>query len=178
MNPLIYPSGLRPADHTVSTPSQRTSPRHRPHVATVDGVSSDTAEWLLEINDLTVGGSNGPASDIIRQSQALAAGVRTAATAYLASVLCEGPACDDACTLADIDGGSAACRLAQAMAFPDGGVAPYDGSAADFLQAVKAAAPAVFHCRRHAHPTGECWFADDATDACGDVLAVAHRVAA
>ena len=41
------------------------------------------------------------------------------------------------------------------------------------LQAIRAAATAVFHCRRHAHPAGECWFSDDGSDACGDVLAVA-----
>lgn len=178
MNPLTYPSGRRRQDPTASRRPRETSPRQPQDMGTVGGVSSNTADWLLEISDLTVGRSGDPTSDIIRQSKALAHQVRTAATAYVASNHCEDHNCHQDCALAGIDGGPAACRLAGALAFATNGMAPSEGCAATYLQAVRAAAPAVFHCRRHAHPTGECWFANDATDACGDVLAVSHRVAA
>lgn len=143
-------------------------------------VSSTTAEWLLEISDLTVGRPDVPAHDLLDRDKGLAGQLRAAASAYVAANRCTPRSCAPDCPLHDIDGGAAACRLAVALAT---GPSPPSDSPADprrcaaaYLRALRDAAVVVFHCRRQAHPTGECWFADDATDACADVLAVAHRV--
>ena len=145
----------------------------------MERVSTTTAEWLLEISGLTVACRDGSPSDVVDQGQALAAQVRAAAAAVAAHSDCQPTACTAECPLADVDGGPAACRLAHTLA--PGAAPAHDGvnpavTARRYLQALQAAATAVFHCRRHAHPAGECWFSDDATEHCGDVLAVAHRV--
>ncbi|WP_370324843.1 hypothetical protein [Euzebya sp.] len=156
-------------------------------------MSSSTAEWLLEISGLTVGarpgGPDGTACDAVTQGRALASQLRAAAATHMAYTECVDGGCGAGCPLAAIDGGAAACRLAGALAI--GVAVPQDPTDRDraartYLQALQAAATAVFGCRRHAHPTGECWFSDDfsdgagtpGTDVCGDVLAVAHRVCA
>lgn len=111
----------------------------------------------------------------------------------------------DTCLLADHDGGAAACRLAHALC-PDlrrpaavivpaalaamptpvttttvvGGTAATPPGAAvtnRYVQALRAAATAVFHCR-HGHAANDCWFSPDGVPLCGDVLAVAHRLGA
>ena len=141
-------------------------------------VSTTTAEWLLEISGLTVGCRDGDSSDVVAQGQALAAQVRSAAAALAAHSTCTPASCSTDCALADVDGGPAACRLSHVLA-PPGAEAPAVKpalAARRYLQALQAAATAVFHCRRLAHPAGECWFSDDASEHCGDVLAVAHRV--
>lgn len=141
-------------------------------------MSTTTAEWLLEISGLTVGCRDGEPTDVVGQGRALAAQVRTAAAAYAGHTACGPEGCVEDCVLASVDGGPAACRLAMLLAPP--GASAASGSAelvaARYLQAIQAAATAVFHCRRTAHPAGECWFSDDASEHCGDVLAVAHRV--
>lgn len=157
-------------------------PAIRAELVTVAHVSTTTAEWLLEISGLTVGPREGGAMDIVAHGQALAAQVRAAASAHLAVTQCVDVTCGDKCPLAGVDGGTAACRLAVMLAgagtVSTSPTMDRDRTAMLFLQAIRAASSAVFHCRRHAHPTGECWFSDNGSDVCGDVLAVAHRVGA
>ncbi len=144
----------------------------------VDNVST-TAEWLLEISGLTVGSKDGATHDIVPQGLALADQVRAAAAGYLTVSTCQGT-CAPECPLAGVDGGHAACRLAERLAAQGDRPAEMDADRIVqlYLQAIRAAGTAVFHCRRHAHPAGECWFSDDGSDVCGDVLAVAHRLGA
>lgn len=160
--------------------STRTSqiPAFHAELSIVETVSPTTAEWLLEISGLTVACRDGSPSDVVGQGQALAAQVRAAAGAVAHHSVCQPQECTDDCPLAAFDGGAAACRLAHLLSPqppPATQVSP-KLAARRYLQALQAAATAVFHCRRHAHPAGECWFSDDATEHCGDVLAVAHRV--
>ncbi|HUG86210.1 MAG TPA: hypothetical protein VMM13_16720 [Euzebya sp.] len=141
-------------------------------------MSPNTAEWLLEISGLTVACRDGSERDVVSQGQALAAQVRGAAGAVAFHSTCQPQGCGEDCPLASIDGGAAACRLARLLS-PQPPPATDIGpklAARRYRQALQAAATAVFHCRRHAHPAGECWFSDDATEHCGDVLAVAHRI--
>jgi hypothetical protein len=148
-------------------------------LSTVD-VMSSTAEWLLECGGLTVGARGGADVDICGQGQALAVQLRTAATAHVQASGCTPAGCGPACALAVHDGGPAACRLAVRLADDAAATRPRDParSALRFTQAVRAASSAVFACRRHAHPAGECWFGEPGADLCGDVLAVAHRLGA
>ncbi|CAN5188643.1 hypothetical protein BH23ACT9_BH23ACT9_08500 [soil metagenome] len=141
-------------------------------------VSSTTAEWLLEISGLTVAGRDGTPGDIVVQGRALALQVRSAAAAHAGRTACQPGACAGDCPLTTVDGGPAACQMARVLAQTSTSPAVSDPqrAAALYLQALQAAATAVFHCRRHAHPAGECWFSDDTTEHCGDVLAVAHRL--
>lgn len=141
---------------------------------------SSTAEWLLEIGGLTVGARDGADIDIVERGRALARQLRQTATTFVRVCACEAPGCTAGCPLAEVDGGPAACRLAARLADPEmaqpaKAVRP-PRAVLHYLQAINAAATAVFHCRRHAHAAGECWFSDDGTDLCGDVLAVAHRL--
>jgi hypothetical protein len=135
-----------------------------------------TADWLLDFGGLTVGAGRADAAvDVVARSRALAVDLRTAAATYVRATGCDGTC--SACPMADVDGGRAACALATRLARGvRGRRAPADRAAIDLQRAVRAAAAAVFHCRRHAHPTGDCWFGADAGDVCGDVLAVAHRI--
>lgn len=144
----------------------------------MESVSTTTAEWLLEISGLTVACRDGEPIDLVGHGQALAAQVRSAAAAHVAHSTCTDADCAQSCPLLAIDGGAAACRLARALAPPGTPSRRMDPrvAATRYLQALQAAATAVFHCRRHAHPAGECWFDDATTSTCGDVLAVAHRV--
>lgn len=141
---------------------------------------STTAEWLLEISGLTVGAAEGATCDIVEHGRALALQLRSAAAVYRAIAPCGDAACLDGCPLDDVDGGHAGCRLAGRLAPPPELLASplldRDRSVLQYRQAIRAAATAVFHCRRIAHPTGECWFADDGADVCADVLAAAHRM--
>ncbi|MEE8602116.1 hypothetical protein [Euzebya tangerina] len=142
-------------------------------------MSPSTAEWLLEISGLTVGTHGDAPQDIVGQGMALAAQLRRAATGHVMADGClTGPS--STCRLRELDGGEAACRLAREVATADDSslATDPDRSAHLFMQAVRAAATAVFHCRRHAHPAGDCWFSGNATDGCASVLAVAHRVIA
>ncbi len=143
----------------------------------VDHVST-TAEWLLEISGLTVGARDGATSDVEPHGRALADQLREAAAIYRCVTSCSAAGCAADCQLADIDGGHAACRLAMRLAPLSDATAAMDQdrSTQQFLQALRAASTAVFHCRRQAHPAGECWFSDDGSDVCCDVLAAAHRM--
>ena len=152
-------------------------------VTIVANVTTNTAEWLLEIGGLTVGCRDGETTDVVGQGMALAAQVRAAAASWAAQSDCTAEACTPDCALAAFDGGSAACRLAHVMApTADTCLTKLTPSraATRYLQALQAAATAVFHCRRLGHPAGECWFSgrfdQGAAEGCGDVLAVAHRV--
>ncbi len=142
----------------------------------MDFVTSTTAEWLLEISGLTVGHDH---EDPQAQGLALAAQVRDAAATYRVHNPCTGAsACSGACPLGSLDGGHAACHLAEVLAgsaLPSTEVTP-DRAAQLYVQALRAASTAVFRCRRHAHPTGECWFEVDGVPRCGDVLAATHRL--
>lgn len=145
----------------------------------MDFVTSTTAEWLLEISGLTVGTSDGP--DVVHRGHELAALVRSAAAAYRAANTCAQPHDAERCALSAFDGGLAACELATVLS-PGVPVPATDSDATRagllYVQALRAASTAVFHCRRHAHPAGECWFAPTGPALCGDVLAVAHRMGA
>jgi hypothetical protein len=146
-------------------------------------VSSTTAEWLLEISGLTVGNRDGAPADIVDHGRALAEQVRLAAASFTSGAGCTPRGCSDECSLAAVDGGPAACRLARVLApaaAPDWPQTDPTRATLLYLQALQAASTAVFHCRRHAHPAGDCWFTGSfvpgAPDTCGDVLAVAHRL--
>lgn len=153
--------------------------RFRADIHKVDDVTSTTAEWLLEIGGLTVGTPDG--LDAVERGHHLAAQVRSAAAAYRSVTACEATTCTGTCPLAAYDGGQAACRLAGLLS-PDTPSATRDldpqRASMLYVQALRAAATAVFHCRRHAHPTGSCWFSMTPTPLCGDVLAVTHRMGA
>jgi hypothetical protein len=158
-------------------------PARSAEVTIVAHVTTNTAEWLLEIGGLTVGCREGASTDVVGQGMALAAQVRAAAASWAAQSSCTVDRCTDDCPLAALDGGRAACRLAHQLApTADSSLTQLRPrrAAARYLQALQAASGAVFHCRRLGHPVGECWFsgrfADGATEVCGDVLAVAHRV--
>jgi hypothetical protein len=148
-------------------------------VVIVDIVST-TAEWLLEISGLTVGARDGVTSDIEAQGRALAQQLQVCAADFLQVTECDGSGCGPGCALLGVDGGHAACRLAVIL---QGGSPPPTGrsisrgrATQQYLQSIRAASTAVFHCRRHAHPAAECWFSEDGFDVCGDVLAAAHRL--
>lgn len=167
------------ATHVAVLTDDFRSHRFLPTIVTVDAVTATTAEWLLEISGLTVGHDH---PDIETQGRDLAAQVRAAAIAHHRLSPCRDQvACTGTCALAPLDGGFAACALSATLAGT--GTVPVhappaevDRAARTYVQALRAAASAVFHCRRHAHPTGECWFRVDGVDRCGDVLAVAHRL--
>ncbi len=143
---------------------------------TVEHVTTTTAEWLLEISGLTIGTTDG--ADAVSRGHHLAAQVRSAAAAFCAATSCGPDGCAAACPLASYDGGFAACHLASELApdTPRNTTMDAHRAAMLYVQALRAASTAVFHCRRQAHPTGECWFSTDGTARCGDVLAVTHRL--
>lgn len=146
-------------------------------MTTVEPVTSTTAEWLLEISGLTVGATDG--DDVVVRGHALADQVRAAAAAYRTVTSCTLDACSGACPLAAFDGGPAACQLAARLAPTPAGNRRLSTQRATrlYVQALRAAATAVFGCKRHAHPVGECWFAGlRGEQLCNDVLAVTHRM--
>lgn len=141
-------------------------------------VTTTTAEWLLEISGLTVGNCT---DDIVSQGHQLGAQVRGAAAAFRSTTTCGETVCAPGCPLHAYDGGASACRLAAALAPDAHRPSVMDAAAAQrsttlYIQAIRAASTAVFHCRRQAHVTGVCWFAVTDEPLCGDILAVAHRM--
>lgn len=79
-------------------------------------------------------------------------------------------------------GWGAVTALAAELCGTHGPVAGHcDASCTDtqeYLDALQAAATAVYYCRRIQHPAGRCWFSPlgPEADVCGHVLAAAHAI--
>jgi hypothetical protein len=144
-------------------------------------------EWLRSATELTVSADGLP-------SDADQIGAAETAVAWLTALAQALPHCADsvhhpaggthtACAFADLPAGARACRLATDLARLPGHdrvavLEPGQDTAARFLDAVRAAAPAVYLCRRVRHITGHCWFRETGApdDICGRILALAHRL--
>ena len=136
-----------------------------------------TARWLHECSTLTAGTAV-PDEQPVAAAQGLVAELVEAAAGYVAERACLHGS-DGRCVLDGRRGGRAACELARA--FAPHVIDHRRAGTPRYLDALAHAAAAIYHCRRVAHPTGDCWFAaplglPGGADGCGRVLAVAHAL--
>lgn len=135
------------------------------------------ADWLRRISALTVAadgeGRAGDAGADAQEAYEAATSLARAATAYTASVSCEHDQ-TGTCALEGVPNGRELCDLALTLTKDDTIPRRVPKATERYLQALREAGPAVYYCRRFAHPAGTCWFVPQGD--CGRVLAAAHRL--
>lgn len=136
-------------------------------------LAADT-DWLRRIGALTVEPDGVWPNDQIVAARHLVSRLVSAARPVAQS--------SDAAALCPTAAAALVGELASADVYTPPTAVPSDATvlAAAYLQALCAAAGAVYFCRRVEHASGRCWFSVLGPDAdlCGRVLAAGHHCAA